>query len=489
MGSRGLAPSWVQGKALGLPRPFASTEGNCVNTKLVQVDALVAEIGSTTTLVSAFDGLEKAPVFVGQGMAPTSVLEGDVTIGLQAAVADLKARLGAEELTWRSMLAASSAAGGLSMSVHGLVYDMTARAAQMAALGAGAVVRQVTAGKMGRYEQEALRKLMPNLILLAGGTDYGDRETAVYNAWQIAQLRLDIPALYAGNVAAADEVRDIFEKEGQPLTVIENVYPRLDQLNIEPARRAIQDLFETHIVKAPGMGRIREMVGGTILPTPGAVMEALRMLHPVLGDLLAVDIGGATTDVHSAAQGNEEIARIQTQPEPFFKRTVEGDLGTFVNAGQLAGLIGGVKIDRELGMPHGDLMAAWPPIPKTAEEQRLAAILAREAGSLAIQRHAGKIRQVFLPEGRRRYAEGKDLSEAGTLIATGGALTRLEGRRAVLKALRDLNGAGQMLYPAPGALTVLTDSHYLMAALGTLSRMYPEAALKLLLDSLTKEEL
>ena len=170
----------------------------------MHVFALVAVIGSSTTLVSAFVGLEKTPVFVGQGMAPTSVLEGDVTIGLQAAVADLKARLGAEELTGRSMLAASSAAGGLSMSVHGLVYDMTARAAQMAALGAGAVVRQVTAGKMGRYEQEALRKLMPNLILLAGGTDYGDRETAVYNAWQIAQLRLNIPALYAGNVAAAD---------------------------------------------------------------------------------------------------------------------------------------------------------------------------------------------------------------------------------------------------------------------------------------------
>lgn len=472
----------VQGSALETPfKRFLM--------KTRTLDALVAEIGSTTTVVSAFDALVDAPVFVGQGMAPTTAQEGDVTLGLKAAIDDLKARLGVDELHWQQMFAASSAAGGLSMSVHGLVYDMTARAAQMAALGAGAVVRQVTAGKLGQYECRALEQLRPNLILLAGGTDYGDRETAVYNAHQIAGLRLGIPTLYAGNIAAAEEVRDIFREYDQPLDVIENVYPRLDQLNIEPARRAIQDLFEVHIVKAPGMSRIRELVGGTILPTPGAVMEAVRLMHPALGDLLAVDVGGATTDVHSAAEGNEEIARIQTQPEPFFKRTVEGDLGTFVNARELARQVGIAKIDRELGLDTEKLLDTWLPIPKTDNQQRLAALLAREAGCMAISRHAGKLRQVYLPEGRRRFAEGKDLSEAGTLIATGGALTKLDLRRQVLRALRDLNAAGQMLYPEPGTLKVLVDQHYLTAALGTLSRAYPDAALSLLEKTLVKEDL
>ena len=455
----------------------------------MKLDVLVAEIGSTTTLVSGFAGLAGAPVFAGQGMAPTTAHLGDVTLGLKAALEDVQQNLGVSALSWGRMLAASSAAGGLSMSVHGLVYDMTARAAQLAALGAGAVVRQVTAGKLGPYELKALRQLSPNLILLAGGTDFGDRETAVFNARQIAGLKLSIPVLYAGNIAAADEVRGIFEAEGQPLSVVDNVYPRLDELNIEPARRAIQDLFETHIVKAPGMARIRQMVGGAILPTPGAVMEAVRALHPVLGDLLAVDIGGATTDVHSAAQGSEEIARIQTQPEPFFKRTVEGDLGTYLNAGPLARLIGHGVLERELGVDPAPLLADWPPIPHTDSQQALAARLAREAGSLAVRRHAGSLREVFLPEGRRRYAQGKDLTEAGTLIATGGALTRLEGRRGVLAALRDLNTSGRMLYPKPGALRVLSDRRYLMAALGVLSREHPQAALHMLLDSLAEETL
>ncbi|NLM85879.1 MAG: DNA mismatch repair protein MutL [Clostridiales bacterium] len=453
------------------------------------LDALVAEIGSTTTLVSGFLGLSGVPRFAGQGMAPTTASQGDVTLGLKAAIEDLKGKLGAAEMTWGSMLAASSAAGGLSMSVHGLVYEMTARAAQMAALGAGAVVRQVTAGKMGAYELEALKKLNPNLILLAGGTDFGDRETVLHNARAIAALELDIPVLYAGNAAAAGEATEIFAGHKQPLTVVENVYPRLDELNIEPARRAIQDLFEVHIVKAPGMARIREMVKGAILPTPGAVMEAVRQLHPVLGDLLAVDIGGATTDVHSAALGSEEIDRIQTQPEPFFKRTVEGDLGTYINAKTLANSIGLQNLDRELNLNSKEELGNWQPIPQTQNQQHLAARLAREAGAQGIARHAGVIRKLFLPEGQRRYAQGKDLSQAKFLIATGGALTRLDWRLNILRHLRDMNANGMMLYPAPGTLIVLTDSHYLLAALGVLSREYPQAALTLMQDSLKEETL
>lgn len=455
----------------------------------LHVDALVAEIGSTTTVVSCFDGLNIKPRFAGQGMAPTTAHLNDVTIGLSAAIEDLKNKLNVAELTWDTLYAASSAAGGLKMTVHGLVYEMTARAAEMAALGAGAVVRQVTAGKMNEYDLKALKALSPNLILLAGGTDYGDRETAIYNAEQIAGLKLNIPALFAGNIQAADTVKALFESQGQAITVIENVYPKLDQLNIEPARRAIQDLFETHIVKAPGMANIRQMVKGAILPTPGAVMEALRLLQPVFGDVVAVDIGGATTDVHSGAQGSEEIARIQQSPEPFFKRTVEGDLGTYINAGLLAAKIGLSRLSNEMGMDAEVELAGWPPIPQTETQQVLAARLAKEAGEIALHRHAGKLRSVFLPEGQRKFAEGKDLSEAKALLVTGGALTKLKHRLPVLKHLRDLNRLGAMLYPKPGVMQVYTDKNYLLAALGVLSRGHREAALKLLEDALVKEDL
>ena len=93
----------------------------------MKVDVLVAEIGSTTTVLNAFINIDSdQPVFWGQGQAPTSVLEGDVRIGLKGALDDLCKRMGEEKIEYDKMLATSSAAGGLKMSVHGLVYDMTA---------------------------------------------------------------------------------------------------------------------------------------------------------------------------------------------------------------------------------------------------------------------------------------------------------------------------------------------------------------------------
>ena len=48
---------------------------------------------------------------------------------------DLCRNKGIDKLEYGEMLATSSAAGGLKMTVHGLVYDMTAKAAKEAALG------------------------------------------------------------------------------------------------------------------------------------------------------------------------------------------------------------------------------------------------------------------------------------------------------------------------------------------------------------------
>ena len=452
-------------------------------------EALVAEIGSTTTLVNAFSGLHGEPRFLGQGRAPTSADRGDVLPGLREAMEDLRTALGVRELEWDEFFATSSAAGGLKMSVHGLVPDMTVRAAEAAALGAGAIVRMVTAGRMNGSDLAALQELKPNLILLAGGTDYGERETALYNARAVADLGLsDIPVIYAGNVQNRAEVEALFREKGLTLSLCENVYPRLDDLNIEPARKIVQQLFETHIVKAPGMARVYELVTRPLMPTPGAVMEAARLLHGSLGGLAVLDIGGATTDVHSVCEESEEIARIQTRAEPLFLRTVEGDLGIYVNAPRLRELIGDEALEKELGPAYREALADYPPIPRTPAQTALAERLALEAGLLALRRHAGRIRSVFLPGGRQQIAEGKDLTGCGHLIATGGALTRLPGRQRILALLRDMNASRKWLWPKPGQMEILVDRHYIMASLGVLGRQYPEAALQLLMQSFAQED-
>ena len=82
-----------------------------------------------------------------------------------------------------------------------------------------------------KWEQELakIKEIQPNLILLAGGADYGERDTAIYNAGMLRSMGLKVPVVYAGNVENQEEMKLIFDEEsGMPLYNIENVYPKID---------------------------------------------------------------------------------------------------------------------------------------------------------------------------------------------------------------------------------------------------------------------
>lgn len=451
----------------------------------MHVNVLIAEIGSTTTIVNAFDGLGTAkPRFLAQGKAPTTVLDGDVRIGLQNAINDLLVNENEHAITYDRMLASGSAAGGLRMTVHGLVRDMTVRAGEAAALGAGAIIVQTTAGKLNEFDIDDLKGIHPNLILLAGGTDYGERETAVFNMKAIVQSGMKTPVIYCGNIQNRSMIARIAEDYGIPLSIADNVYPKLDQMNVESVRKCIHAMFEKHITNAPGMEHIRDMVNGAILPTPGSVMLAAQLLYDEIGDLVVLDIGGATTDVHSVTDGSPEISSMMTAPEPKAKRTVEGDLGLFVNAHNLVDRIGTETLNKELEIDTDALMRTYLPIPATDEQFRLTERLCLEAGLVALDRHAGKLRHLYTPQGRRTIAEGKDLSEIQWVVGTGGALTRLPHRERILRAIADCNKTKMQLLPSPGVAKLLFDRDYIMASVGVLSKEDPESALLLLKESL-----
>ncbi|WP_426351264.1 GlmL-related ornithine degradation protein [Alloiococcus sp. CFN-8] len=446
----------------------------------MKVDYLVAEIGSTTTVVTVFnikkskEG-EKEIAISYQGKSYTTVLEGDVTIGLREAIKDIEAQSG-EELKWDRMLATSSAAGGLRITVHGLMEKMTVKAAKEAALGAGGIIKMVTAGRLRKSDLKRIREIQPNLIMVAGGTDYGERDTALYNAELIREENLNIPVIYCGNIENQEEIRKIFQ--GQELYIVDNVYPNVDELNVEPARRVIQEAFERNIVKAPGMERIKEMVNGTIMPTPGAVMEGAKLLYDLLGDIIVFDVGGATTDLHSVTEGSSEILDMLLSPEPKAKRTVEGDLGVYVNSKNLLELLD----IRDLGpVAREELEKHIKAIPVTEEEIRTSRILTKKAVEIALERHVGSIKRKFGGESGF-IAYGKDLSQVKYIVGTGGALTRLPGGKEILLNIRCLKDEVSML-PGRGA-KVLLDNNYIMACAGVLSRENREVAVLLLKESL-----
>ncbi|MDE1547612.1 GlmL-related ornithine degradation protein [Jeotgalibaca caeni] len=450
----------------------------------MRIDVLVAEIGSTTTVVNAFNGIydNQDPVFVGQGQATTTVEEGDVRIGLENSIDDLRKNLGVDQLTYQELFATSSAAGGLKMTVHGLVFDMTARAAKEAALGAGAVIRMVSAGRLRRTDLKKIKETHPNLILIAGGVDYGERETSLYNAEQIANLQTEIPVIYAGNVENQEEIQLIFEDSNQDLYIVENVYPQIDQLNIEPTRKVIQSAFEKHIVHAPGMEHVYDVVNGTITPTPGAVMNITKLIYERLGDVLVVDVGGATTDVHSVTEGSAAISEILVAPEPKAKRTVEGDLGLYVNMENVMETYGIEKLEKA-GFNIDTIRKEYNGIPQNETERAFVSLLCDVATRTAVDRHAGVIRYVYGPTGRGTLAQGKDLSKIKYIIGTGGALTRLANGEEILKKLIKEDENTMTLLPT-GEVKVLLDHDYIIASLGILAMKHEEAAIKLLEKSL-----
>lgn len=445
----------------------------------MKVDYLISEIGSTTTVVTAFNIGEKNNnmdvTIVAQGKSYTTVNEGDVTLGLKEAIRDIEMHLG-EKIEWNRMLATSSAAGGLRITVHGLVEDMTVKAAREAALGAGGNIKMVTSGKLRNSDILRIKEIDPNLIMIAGGTDYGERETAIYNSEIIRGEKLNKPIIYCGNIANREEIKEIFNE--QELYIIDNVYPRVDELNVEPAREVIQRAFENNITKAPGMEKIKEMVDGAIMPTPGAVMQSAKLLYNIIGDLVVIDVGGATTDVHSVTEGSSDILDILVSPEPMAKRTVEGDIGVYVNKDNIIKMLD----DREIiGYSKEFLIENTKAIPRTDDEIECSVLLTKKAVDVAINRHIGYIKRVF-GSSKNYIAYGKDLSKVGYIIGTGGALTKLPKGMETLSSIKYLKGDMTML-PRKGA-KILIDKMYIMACAGVLSIENKEASEALLGKSL-----
>lgn len=428
-----------------------------------KIDILTIEVGSTITKANGFrfseaggPGLEH----IAQGFAKSSVDLGDVGIGVREATEELESNFGASAAGVETFIN-SSAAGGLKMTVHGLTYSMTARAAREASLGAGAIVKKLSAGALDDYDLEDIKEIKPNIILLAGGVEFGEKKIVLENAEKIAALGLSVPVIYAGNSVLQKHIKAIFN--GSELLIADNVFPEVDMLNVEPLRKLIHEVFSRHIVHAPGMARFAGMSSWGILPTPGAVLKGAELFAEAMGDCMVIDVGGATSDVHSVTDGSPEYAAMTTEPEPRSKRSVEGDLGVYVNAANIVHLMK----DKEWEARMSDLAA----MPHTQKQKELTRWLCDRAVETAVKRHAAQLVDLYTPTGKKQLVKGKDLSAIKWIIATGGALTRIDGALDSVKSV--CIGPGRYLLPQPGT-KILADRDYLFSALGTIAQAYPD---------------
>lgn len=464
---------------------------------------IATDCGSTTTKAILIEKKGDTYRQTFRGEAPTTVEAPfeDVTKGVLNAITEVEELSGRKILDGEKIItpnngmtgadiyvSTSSAGGGLQMMVAGAVKAMTGESAQRCALGAGAIVMDVLASNDGRADHEKIeriRQLRPDMMLLSGGTDGG----TVTHVVELAQFlkaadpkpRLGasykLPVIYAGNNKAHEKIKEILD-ERTALIITENLRPSLERENLMPARHKIHDIFLEHVMQqAPGYPRLMKMVGAPIMPTPAAVGTMTEKFAKANNfNVLAVDIGGATTDVFSVFS---EV----------FNRTVSANLGMSYSISNVMAEAGLANILRWLpfDIDEQDLrnrlknkMIRPTTIPQTVEDLQIEHAVSREALRLAFDQHKALAVGLKGVQQERSISDAFDQTSSGQslinvmkldyVIGSGGILAHSPRRTQSMMMMIDA-------YQPEGITRMAVDSIFMMPHLGVLAQISEKAAL------------
>ena len=273
----------------------------------------------------------------------------------------------------------------------------------------------------------------------------------------------------------------------------ENVMPRLNVLNIDDARNTIRKIFLDNIIVAKGIKKIESVIDKVLLPTPESVLRAATLLADGylkefgFGEIMLVDIGGATTDMYSicSASAKRSDVVIKGLEEPYAKRTVEGDLGMRYSAlGVLSSLseeeIKLINMEENVNLKEElhYLSEHVDNLPHNDHQVKIDNIIARICVDKATSRHVGKMEEAYTPMGMLYNQYGKDLSKINYVIGTGGVLVHNEAPQNVLSAVEYKMQNGLELRPRTPRY--LLDKDYLLASMGLLAEIDPLLALKIM---------
>jgi uncharacterized protein (TIGR01319 family) len=520
-------------------------------TGLADEKILVVDFGSTYTKVGIFD--TKRETFELR-YKPTTV--DDIRVGLADGLEVLDACR--ESGDWKPLarkmrefavrLPCSSAKGGLKMVTVALVKEESGFAAELAALSAGAKLLASYDGQLTPEQAHHIYEVdQPEIILLAGGTDHGgDTATQLHNARLLSKAaryatyaEYGVPVIYAGNQDIRERIENIFCYRDIDVRITPNVMPEINDFRIEVVNEAIRSLFQTVIIRGKGFDVVEEYMDAPFIPTPRAAFRGINLLahgygnEPGLGNVMALDIGGATTDFYSNvidnplylypgddAQRKVKRTILKTPNVPLIYRRVEGKYGLSYNAenlkelprfndGSMASDLGAYLAKRypkdyapgqdqfrrfiqgRDGAAEIDLdgYLSWVSqnphqTPKTLLEDSANAFLAKEVMAVATGKHVGRVDETetyFLQYGVNYF------NQPVTVLLIGGTIyhkcrDHQPGYQEDLSVIAD----GVLYNPAESHFLrptgkVLLDAKYLVSILGGLyGRVAPEQALRMM---------
>jgi uncharacterized protein (TIGR01319 family) len=358
-------------------------------------------------------------------------------------------------------------------------------------LSAGAKVVHVSAGALTAKDAGTIRAARPDIVLLVGGTDGGNADVLLHNAARLAALALgghgehSVPVVVAGNVEAREAAAEALATTGRPTVLAENVLPEIGVIAPESARSAIREAFLRHVIGGKGLSRHAAFAAMVEAATPDVVLRGVEVLGALdgVGDVMVVDVGGATTDVYSCLTPEGEDASLHKHVVAtlWHARTVEGDLGMRWNAehvleaAETEHLLGGVPDAEALRVYAAHVHEQPGSLPRDEAERRLDLELARLAALVAVRRHARPAQPTESP---------RPLANVTLLVGSGGVLrhTDAAGRDRVLRAVLADHAGG---WKVPRAAQPTVDTAYLLFAAGLLADRAPEVARRVAAQVLT----
>ena len=437
---------------------------------------LLVDVGSTYTKLHLVDTSKNVIL---AGASSYTTVETDVREGFNKAYKKLRE---ISDVKYDKILGCSSASGGLKVIAIGFSKSLTTDAARLASLSSGARILDVYSYELKDEQVEKIKSAGADIIVLCGGTDHGNRDNIIYNAKKLAKGFVKTPVVVAGNIDTHEEIRDIFNKADVPCDFTENVMPTTNTINYRPLRKTIGDLFIKTIAHAKGIDLLSQDFE-ILLPTPVAVQKAMSVYAKHLDKvILSVDIGGATTDIHSIGKTYYGEENVISPPidEPYEKRTVEGDMGMRYSATALYESVGdepflkfGIKDAKEkteFRFNHTNY------IPDNEEDLFFDNALCYIATHTSLMRHVGHIKKIKTPTRTIYEQYGKDLRPAEMFIGTGGSLINSDDPKKILSAIRDLDEK----YLINRDVKCYLDKDYILSSAGLISTVDEEASYKLL---------
>jgi len=289
---------------------------------------LAADIGSVTTRAALFDIVSGSFRFIAIGEARSSVEPpfSYMGEGLRQATDHLHALTGRVFMDENERLilptrndgagidafaAAASGAKPLRTVLVGLMPNLSlASAERVASSGHVLIVDRLGLGDRRKREKQIddLINAKPDLVMIAGGTDYGSQGAVLQLADTVAiatrlmreGTRPDI--LFIGNAVLHDRVKELFAGICE-VFVTENVRPSLQEENLSSARRLLARVYEHgRLGNMPGYSELAQWSTNGVAPNATALGNLIRHISEASGNaaILGVDIGSATTTIAAA---------------------------------------------------------------------------------------------------------------------------------------------------------------------------------------------